>query len=219
MCQTPMDDILGGPSLAITSLALPENPSIDELWRQFEIWKAAAEQHDCVDQIKGMGTHWRNPVLNELLPSLLLIRLHSILDLALKHLVEERALSGDSRPKCDSLSARINWAIERIPRLKDLMLHDGRDHRNEIGHEPTGSATWPQLNERMRLVHQALEATSGLGGRRKYDVRCERTALRNSEDPEVMGERDYLFCILEDGAEIIEIKHSERIYHAGRQKQ
>ena len=30
--------------MAITSLALPENPSIDDLWRQFDIWKAAAER-------------------------------------------------------------------------------------------------------------------------------------------------------------------------------
>ena len=31
-----------------------------------------------------------------------------------------------------------------------------------------------------------------------------------------MYERDYLFVILEDGAEIVELKHSERIHHAGR---
>ena len=98
-------------SVSMLIAPLPEDSSIDQLWQQFEIWKAAAEHHDCLERITSIGRHRRNPLLNELLPSAAFVRVIAILDLALRRLIDERAGSGDSPPKRDNLAARIDWAV------------------------------------------------------------------------------------------------------------
>ena len=66
----------------------------------------------------------------------------------------------------------------------------------------------------MALTHQALELVSELGKRRKYEVECERSEIKPSNKAGVLGEHDYFFRVVEDGANVVfELKHTELIHN------
>lgn len=184
---------------------------IGEAWRDFELMAAASREYPLFYRVTGLGPTPRNPILDEILPTLLFVRAMSLLDHALIHLVNEHTAKSEVGPKKNNLASRIDWAAETYPALNALLLHEGRDRRNEIAHEPTGKLDWKEFDERITLIHSTLQSLKAIGPRNSYKCKATRQPIDKVEKPDVLFQFEYEFEVEENGKRALTIRWTEEI--------
>ena len=112
-----------------------------------------------------------NPVLEELLPSLLYVRLISILDEGLSNYIEEEAIAIKGK---QDLYDRIEAIGERLPR--PAALHSLRERRRNLAHESAARCTWDDLEAGVMDVQEAFEQLGLVGTQPYYEVNAEWSA-------------------------------------------
>ena len=76
--------------------------------------------------------------------------------------------------------------------------------------------SWDDLNRALEWIHEALESLGLVGAPPEYEAFYERSAMRDSDDPDVVGERDYVLGVRErGGATVGEFSWTQRLYRAG----
>lgn len=108
-----------------------------------------------------------NPVLDRLLPSVLFLRIVSILDEALEFYIDDRNIQWPSNKKGD-LNNKIDvLGDSRI--LKDKgECHRIRERRNELAHEAGKFVQWSELYDCLDVVELELKNLGLVGERPKY---------------------------------------------------
>lgn len=93
----------------------------------------------------------KNPVLEELLPSLLFVRLASVLDEYLEDYIQMNDIRvSDKRSLYDRIEA-LRHPLTEAERLQGI-----RKRRRPLAHEAAARCTWDDLEEAVAVVHQAL---------------------------------------------------------------
>lgn len=184
---------------------------IASAWRQFLIELEFAKNYPMAYSVAHGGVAPRNPVLDEMLPSLLHIKAVAILDAALKDLLDQNELSVP-RSLGSGLWGRITFLASREI-LKDTeRLHQIRESRNDVSHEFAQKVSWKQLDEDVASIQVALEAHQYVKSRPSLSVMAERSAARESTTPGVSFAFDYRFCVKEGDKVAAEITWTERVH-------
>jgi hypothetical protein len=146
----------------------------------------------------------RNPLLDQLLPSLLLVRAASILNEALQFGLDKYGITLPQGHYKDNLKGRIailgnSGNLSAADKLQDL-----RSRRNEIVHDISVFATWDELSAAADLVESALQELTIAETRSKLHYFRERSAMSESPDPNVLLTREFKCGIKENGKVAIE---------------
>jgi hypothetical protein len=182
-------------------------------WRVFLVQLEFARHYPVAYQLTSLGAAVRNPVLETVLPSLLHIKLMAILDDALAGYLDASSRRLPARYRED-LNGRIGFCTDVGLILNGQALHGARDRRNGAAHEVFSSVSWGLLDQDLNEVHAALQHLGLVSKRPDFHVEAERSALRQSDEPGILGKRDYTVRVLEGANCAGEFTWSETLHDA-----
>jgi hypothetical protein len=145
----------------------------------------------------------RNPILDGLLPSLLLLRALSILDDAFESYIDAHSipLPPKFRPVFhDRIQLLAHQGL--LPNARQL--HAYRDQRNSIAHQSTAATSWKALDAAVAEVHSALHSLGVVGERPVYGFFAESDGLTESDEPGILGTMVSRFGLKRDGKKAVE---------------
>jgi hypothetical protein len=190
---------------------MPEADGREQLrqcWRVYLI-EYELSKHYHYPYLLYMVSTVRNPLLDQLLPSLLLIRAVSILDDALHFELDAQGMKLPQGQYKDNLKGRIailgdSGRISNTGNLQEL-----RCRRNELAHDISVSATWDELSVAVDLVDTTLRELTFTGPRPTLEYFGERSAMSESPDPSVRWTREFKCGIKENGKVALEFSWSQ----------
>ena len=138
------------------------------------------------------GSVARNPILERVLPSLLYVKMVSLLDDALQEYVASHELEAPKRYP-DSLGGRIGLLGDSGTLGDPAQLRSIKDRRNELAHEVKEHANWEELEGALQAVHNELQGLGLVGSRPEYSFFAERSALHETERSDALFERTYTY--------------------------
>lgn len=155
----------------------------------------------------GVNFNLKTPMLQDSIASLLYVELVTLLDEAF----EERMPAADYRR-----AGRVKNRIEMLGKAGDLIAPDQllavNRRRNEIGHELEKGATVAELNAAVEIVRAQLLAWSLIADR-KYELRAERSAARDSNEPGVAFEQDTTLEVVAGGKVYANLSQTTRFHN------
>lgn len=158
---------------------------VNSSWRRFLIDVAFAKNYQSYFAMTSMTVRGapQNPVLDELLPSLLHIKVVSILDAALISKLDERGVKPKHFQKRNDLSGRIDTAVAAGLIADAQPLHEIRESRNNLAHEFNQRIGWSDLDRDVVAIHSALREMDFVEPLPSLQVNCERVPKAHLTDP------------------------------------
>lgn len=143
----------------------------------------------------------RNPVLDTLLPSLLYIEAVSLLDDAMDAWLQQKSLTLPKDYKW--LNGKLKFADSKkiLSNYKDLDRI--RDRRNDLGHEIGKRVDWSELDNDVSIIQTELLTLGLIDQVPKYEFWAERSAAKESSNPDAICEQEYSFGLSIDGKRIL----------------
>jgi hypothetical protein len=162
----------------------PINAEVAEGWHQLLIANELARNYPEFYAISSGGLAGRNPILDHLLPSLLYVKMVTILDAALDACIEHHQLI-IRKPLKEDLNGRI-CTLQRANRLlRPSELHRIRVHRNKVSHTLEAQSKWVELDVDMNLVESELLNLNCVNEHPKFDLIATQEAAEASDEPGV----------------------------------
>ena len=178
-------------------------------WRMYLLEYEYAKYYDRANLLSG-GSMLRNPVLDFLLPSLLLIRVVSILDAALQFELDRQSVRLPKGVYHDDLKGRIGILGDSGKLSTKDNLQSLRCRRNDLAHKLL-FATWDELSAAVDLVEAALQELAIVGARPTLEYFGERSAVSESPDPNALFIRKFKCGIKENGQVALEHSWTEKL--------
>jgi hypothetical protein len=187
-----------------------ETNQIRESWRTFLIEVTFAENYKTPYIIESGGPVLSNPILDNLLPSLLLVKLTSLVDEALGEYITQKGLLMPKTYRGD-FNGRINF-LRDSGYLKDATkLHELRELRNELAHESTGKVGWAELEKAIETADDELQQLGLVGTRPKFEVSAERVTVEPT-DPKYLMTFNYSVTLKSGGCKVAELTWSKHLH-------
>ena len=180
-------------------------------WRVFLIQLAFAREYPMAYQVSSPGLATRNPILESILPSLLYIKMAALMDGALEEYIAANQLQPGKRYRAD-FNGRINFCSDSGFINNGADLHGVRTMRNDTAHKPLASVDWDELDRDIVHVHRALKQLGFVGERPEFRVEAERSAFRQSDEPGILGSRDYSVRVMHGDKKAAEFKWGETLH-------
>ncbi len=178
-------------------------------WRVYLLEYEYAKHYNYINLLGG-GSMLRNPILDNLVPSLLLIRAVSILDLALQLVLNTQGIKLPQGDYKDNLKGRIEILGDNGKLFASSDLQALRCRRNELAHE-VAFCTGDELSSSVYLVEKTLQELHLVGPRPMLEYFGERSAMKESPDPDVLFMREYKCGIKENGKVALEHSWTEKV--------
>jgi hypothetical protein len=180
-------------------------------WRVFLVELALARHYPTAQLLTSLGPPAPNPVLARILPSLFHIKMMALFDEALQDYLESTGqVPGAEYPK--TLFGRLTFLADKGLINNDKDLRGARERRNAAVHEMFADVSWSQLDADLLAVHRALQELGLVGAFPNFTVGGERSALRDSNEPGVLYEREFIVRALEGTQVAGEYRWTQRIY-------
>jgi len=180
-------------------------------WRIYLLeWEAAKHYH--FPYLLYMRRTNRNPLLDQLLPSLLFLRAASILDESLELCIQIKDIPMPRSQYRDSLEGRISVLCDAGVLNNADDLHSIRKRRNDVSHGAQSNTTWDQLSKDLAVIETSLQNLDLVGDRPHLEYYGERSEMRWVEDPEILGVRDFRCGVKENGTPAMEFSWTETLY-------
>lgn len=196
------------------------NPaSIAKSWRRFLIDLALCREYPTFFSIASptVRSAPRNPVLEEILPSLLHIKAVTVLDEGLATKLDEKGEQPRAHGFRNDLNGRLETA-SKVGLIADAtVLHRIRGLRNDVAHEFAEKVTWTQLDADVTAIHSALQQLGYVGAQQTYHVTAERVPKSRLVDPKAVLGFDYTVAVQENGQSVANITWSEEILGLGEE--
>jgi hypothetical protein len=185
--------------------------SIQGCWLTYLMDMELAKNYKMANVIAGLGHPAPNPILEQLLPSLLYVRLGAFLDETFEEYVTANGLVMSTRYRSD-FNGRITFLNDQA-RLKDAAkLHALRVKRNGLAHEATKSCTWAELEDATTVADSELQHLGLVGPSPKYEFYAERKP-RNQPEPGYVMTFDYCYGLKFGEKKAVEV--SWTVNHGG----
>lgn len=176
---------------------------IRDSWRAYLIEVQLAKNYNKANLDAYASAH--NPILEALLPSLLHVRLGSLLDEALKEYIAGNSLEMPMPHKTD-FNGRIDFLNDR-GRLEDAArLHAIRLKRNDLAHDPSCSCTWEDLEAAIEAADVELQALGMVDPRPEYVFYAERSTPEPPTEPGYLYSQVYGFGLRLKRKKVVEFK-------------
>ncbi len=191
--------------------------AITRSWRQFLIDNALARQYPVFFDITSVTVRGvpRNPILEELLPSLLQIKAVTVLDEALRAKLKANGHKPSDLGFKNDLNGRLETALA-TGILNDVsLLHRARGSRNDVAHEFEEKVTWTQLDADVVAVNAALQQMGFVGDLPHLEVTADRNPKAVLTDPNAALGFDYVVAVRDSSTVLAEITWSEEIMSVG----
>ena len=185
------------------------NADIAKAWLRLLIDVELAKNYHQPYLLYALQTH-RNPLLENLLPSLLYIKTVSILDEALTIHIEDRGLAMPSTYR-NSLQGKIDFLSDLGILHNTKRLHEIREKRNALAHEISERVSWDQLDIDLIEIEKVLQHLAFVGKRPKYNFYAERSQMTKSTEPGVLFTRDFSYGLKENDRKVSEVSWTEKI--------
>ena len=161
--------------------------------------------------VSGSAPLIKNPILEQIIPSLLYIRMVSFFDDGLILYIDSNDLSMPKKHKPD-LHGRINF-LNEIGKIKTAdECHRIRDQRNSLSHETSTGVTWEDIISDVPILEEELRNLGLIGQRPPYEFYGEASKMRNSDKPGIIAERNYSFGLKENNQKRIEISFTTQLH-------
>jgi len=190
--------------------------TIRQAWWRFLIDLELARHYPAAIPQFPVGMRRRNPVIDQLLPSLLHVKAVTILDAALKTTLTARGLKV---PKTygQGLQGRIDFLGDSGILAQRDQLQPIRETRNDVAHEFSGAVTWSQLDTDVVAIQTALEGLGLVPPRPTLEFFFERSAAEPSTVEGAACQFRYKFGLKDEhGEEIALVEWSETLMRVGR---
>lgn len=171
------------------------NDDIQEVWNRYLQEVELASNYHMPYALDGFGTTFRNPLLDFLLPSLLYVKLASILDQALVSYMGIYGLKLPVEGFNKSLEGRLTFLNDQNLIHNYLDLDRIRKNRNGLAHQSSAVSGWTQLKEDLDIVEEELRQLGVVDERPEYQYFGERSKMRAGNQPGVDHERDFRFGV------------------------
>ena len=185
---------------------------IPKAWNRFLQEVELAKHYHSPYILIGFGDTFRNPLLDDLLPSLLYVKMVAILDEALVIFIRDKGLTVPKKYQ-KSLHGRIEYLKDQAEIASYTALHDVRDLRNLLAHEISENTTWDNLSTDLDTVESELQHLGIVGDRPDYRYFGERSAMRNCDEPGVICAQDFRFGIKSDDRIALEFSFTRKTYN------
>ena len=189
------------------------NREILNSWHTFLQEVELVKNHKQANFITSLGPPAPNPILDNLLPSLVYIRMVSLLDESLDLYIDSLSLTMPRRYG-RQLNGRINFLDDQNVLLNAATLHGIRERRNELAHDVQRRVTWEEFDAALDMVEKELQHLNFVGNRPNYEFYAERSGMRDSPKEEVAFIQDYCYGLKEGGEKVIEVSWVVEIHRA-----
>jgi len=187
--------------------------SIRQAWRNFLIEVAFAKDYKTPYEIESLGPLPNNPILDHLLPSLLVLKLASLVDEALSEHIAQAGLTIPKTYRAD-FNAKINL-LRDGGYLKDpSKIHQLRELRNELAHESSRKATWKDLDTAIDTADNELQHLGFVGLRPQFEMCAERVPVEPS-DPKFVMSFKYSVTLTSGGKKVAEFTWWKHVHQDG----
>lgn len=193
-------------------MSLPLNPDIQESWNGFLQEVELAKHYHRPYLLYGFGGTFRNPLLDHLLPSLLYVKMVTILDEALVFYISHRGLTVPNGYK-KSLHGRIEYLNDQSLIENCVTLRGIRHLRNRLAHEVSVTTTWEKLSADLDTVENELQHLGFVGDRPDYEFFCERSKMHGCNEPGIAFAQDFRFGIKCNDRVTMEIAFTRKIHN------
>lgn len=180
---------------------MEEQWSPKEAWWRFRVEVVAAQNYHLSSSL--IGPHFKNILLERMLPILLYIKAVTILDDSFDlWLYKNNHIL--SKPYKNDLNGRIQYLVD-IGVLSDRdRLHGIRRRRNDFAHEPEISCSWDELSEAIFVMEDNLMILGLVRITQRLEFFYERSPIASS-DPDIALSHEYKYGVKEDGAPVFEV--------------
>lgn len=191
--------------------------SIANSWRKLLVDVAFMRDYPTFFMIASVnaGSAPRNPVMEQLLPSLLQIKAVTVLDAALQSKLDELEELPKARGFRNDLHGRIETAVAAGVLPDAARLHLARSSRNDVAHEFDETINWVRLEEDLSAIHAALQKLGYVDERPKLEVIAERNPKSLLVDPGAIFGFDYVVAVRAGTNSIAEITWSQEVLGLG----
>lgn len=188
-----------------------QQPNFHHTWCWFEQEIVYARNYNILPGLSGAfpSVAPGNPILDKLLPGLLTIKAVALLDEGLKVKVAQILAPGTSPPK--DLHGRIEILAQRGHLSNPTELHEIRRHRNVLAHESGWHISWDEMTHTVAAIRASLQVLGIVGVIPHYQIEGERSALRDSGDPQALFERTIRVVVKAGGKEASEISFTQKL--------
>ncbi len=186
-----------------------------KVWTTFLMEAELAKNHKMANVMSGGlgGLPAPNPILDMLLPSLLYVRLGSLIDEALAEYIDLHGLV-IAKPYKEDFNGRTCFLADQ-GRLNDAAkIHAIRKQRNLLAHEANQSCTWEVVAAAITEGHAELQHLGIVGVRPVYEFFGERSAMK-AGNPGYAFSQDYCYGLKENGQRVIGISWTVNYGGAG----
>ena len=150
-------------------------------WHRFHQEALLAQNYRMAPRAPGVITTdtTPNPVVERLLPSLLFVRVTSILDEALELYIDQNHVEWPTQKRKD-FKNRIEVLADNSWLVSGSLCHSVRTKRNDLAHDPQCSATWDELYTCVDCVEDELKNLTLIGDRPRYSWFATCTARQDA---------------------------------------
>ncbi|MBK8060525.1 MAG: hypothetical protein IPK33_22335 [Gemmatimonadetes bacterium] len=184
--------------------------TIAQLWRRLLIDVELARNYPLAS-FDVVGAQARNPILERLLPSLLLVKAVAVLDAAISEYVASRGLSIPRGTYGTSLNGKIEFLVDESIFPDGDDLHRIRDVRNVIAHDANGDTTWSALDNDIGTLNGALKTLGFVGDPPRLEFFAERRTMDKPDRPDALFGFRHVFGVKEDSRLVATVEHKQYV--------
>ena len=186
------------------------NEYIEQYYHFIQHLKMAENYHSPY-LLEGGANIARNPILEQILPSLLYVQLASLFDEGLLQYIDTNELLLPKKKYKNDMNGRIQFLSDNRLIKDSKECHRIRKKRNDIAHESAMNISWDDLNNDLSIVELELKYLGLINDRPNYVFYAERAAARDSKEENVICAFDYYIGLKEDSKKIIEISWTTKM--------
>ncbi|MCB0159099.1 MAG: hypothetical protein KDD83_13275 [Caldilineaceae bacterium] len=173
-----------------------KNSDIQDAWFGFLQDVVLAKNYDGV-YVVDTGRKSPNPMLDEMLPSLLYIKAVAILDLALREFISVRGLKIPRKLGRDSLHTRLKFLNTQSLVVNYVVLKEVKDLRNLVAHQAREKISWGRLETDIGHIEEELIYLGFIGEVPAYEFFAERGADDSNEEISVSFSHVYTWGVMD----------------------
>ncbi len=188
-----------------------------EKWSPRDVWSRLRLETETVKHYPTsyslyIGQTHRDLLLDQLIPTLIYVKAASILDDSIVLWLSENG-HVLKKPYRADFNGRLCYLGDNSLYDSTSELHRIRQNRNNYAHKPGAHCNWSDLESDMFHIERCLIALGLAQETKKLEYYAERSAMQESDEPNVAFTRRFSYGVKENGKSALEIAFNQNIFN------